>query len=40
MDSKIIFVTTIEHGGRCADPGGWAAARETAKAARRVRRLR
>lgn len=30
MNSKIIFGTTTKHRGRCADPGGWAVARETA----------
>jgi hypothetical protein len=30
MDNKIIFGTTTKHRGRCADPGGWAVAREAA----------
>ena len=38
--SQITKIYTTKRRGRRADPGGWAAARETAKAARRVRRLR
>lgn len=37
---RMARIYTTKRRGRCADLGGWAAARETAKAARRVRRLR